>query len=389
MRYLYIRHNASIMAMSIICPPEGPLDCVPYQAQLVLRPVRAAHRLTAGALGAAETGSPLRSFPVARDTHSSNRASKTRHHINLLKSAAELLPSRLFHIADMPAAFSDLSDREVEVVAEALKGTTSLTLFSRVSKACRSAAVCVAKDEASLRRLKARDVVCSVELVKWAIEQGCPREDGRLICAFAARGGHLETLQWLRASGFEWEWRTCLYAARGGHHDVLKWARGNGCPWDEETCSYAARGGHLGVLKWARANGCEWDGYTCSYAAMGGHLDVLKWARGNGCPWNAGTCNFAAMGDWEATWTSSSGPEATAALGMLSRVRLQPREATWTSSSGPGPTAASGMKTHVTLQPREATWTSSSGPGPTDAPGMRKNVVISLPGRIVGRSTSG
>ena len=26
MRYLYIRHNASIMAMSIICPPEGPLD---------------------------------------------------------------------------------------------------------------------------------------------------------------------------------------------------------------------------------------------------------------------------------------------------------------------------------------------------------------------------
>ena len=28
MRYLYIRHNASIMAMSIICPPEGPLDTV-------------------------------------------------------------------------------------------------------------------------------------------------------------------------------------------------------------------------------------------------------------------------------------------------------------------------------------------------------------------------
>ena len=26
MRYLYIRQNASIMAMSIICPPEGPLD---------------------------------------------------------------------------------------------------------------------------------------------------------------------------------------------------------------------------------------------------------------------------------------------------------------------------------------------------------------------------
>ena len=30
MRYLYIRHNASIMAMSIICPPEGPLDILRY-----------------------------------------------------------------------------------------------------------------------------------------------------------------------------------------------------------------------------------------------------------------------------------------------------------------------------------------------------------------------
>ena len=34
MRYLYIRHNASIMAMSIICPPEGPLDYVSYRSVL-------------------------------------------------------------------------------------------------------------------------------------------------------------------------------------------------------------------------------------------------------------------------------------------------------------------------------------------------------------------
>ena len=34
----------------------------------------------------------------------------------------------------MCAAFSDLSDREVEIIAEALKGTTWLALLSRVSK---------------------------------------------------------------------------------------------------------------------------------------------------------------------------------------------------------------------------------------------------------------
>ena len=83
----------------------------------------------------------------------------------------EHMPKRLKG-TNLSAAFSDLSDREVEIIAEALKGTTWLALFSRVSKTCRSAAVRVAEGEDSLRRLKARDVVCSVELVKWAIDQG-------------------------------------------------------------------------------------------------------------------------------------------------------------------------------------------------------------------------
>ena len=253
-------------------------------------------------------------------------------------TTAALLPSRLIDIADMPAAFSDLSHCEVEIIAEALKGTTWLALFSRVSKVCRSAAVCAAKgDEASLRRLKARDVVCSVELVKWAIEQGCPRgSQHRSICAYAAGEAHLGTLQWLRASGFEWdrwtcsaaaggghldvlkwarangcEWDrfTCYEAAGGGHLDVLKWAMANGCPWDEGTWSYAAQGGHLNVLEWARANGCEWEEDTCALAALGGHLDVLKWLRANGCEWNARTCFYAARGGHLAVlkWARANG----------------------------------------------------------------------------------
>ena len=57
------------------------------------------------------------------------------------------------------ATFSDLPDGGVESIAEALKGTTWLAIFSRVSKACRSAAVCVAEGDDSLRCLKIRDVV--------------------------------------------------------------------------------------------------------------------------------------------------------------------------------------------------------------------------------------
>jgi hypothetical protein len=50
------------------------------------------------------------------------------------------------------------------------------------------------------------------------------------------------------------------------------------------TCAKAAGGGHLDVLQWARANGCPWDWKTCIAAAEGGHLDVLLWACDHGCP---------------------------------------------------------------------------------------------------------
>ena len=53
----------------------------------------------------------------------------------------------------------------------------------------------VEEDEAALRRLNVGDVVQSVELVTWALDQGLPR---RGLCTAAARGGHLEVLQWLR-----------------------------------------------------------------------------------------------------------------------------------------------------------------------------------------------
>ena len=94
---------------------------------------------------------------------------------------------------------------------------------------------------------------------------------------------------------------TCANAAKGGHLEILQWARENDCPWDSSTCSYAASGGHLEdaevgarerlpvgrgdvlgtrrraatsrTLKWARENDCPWDEGTCAYAARGGHLE--------------------------------------------------------------------------------------------------------------------
>ena len=52
------------------------------------------------------------------------------------------------------------------------------------------------------------------------------------------------------------------------------------------TCEMAAKNGHLAVLQWARAKGCPWGWRTCAMAARNGYLEVLQWARAHGCPWN-------------------------------------------------------------------------------------------------------
>ncbi|CAN0422812.1 unnamed protein product, partial [Scytosiphon promiscuus] len=41
---------------------------------------------------------------------------------------------------------------------------------------------------------------------------------------------------------------------------------------NKNACSSAARNGHLEVLQWLRANDCPWDETACSEAAWNGHL---------------------------------------------------------------------------------------------------------------------
>ena len=125
-------------------------------------------------------------------------------------------------------------------------------------------------------------------------EDKIPRLMDAGTCAWAARGGKLETLQWLRSQGCAWDQSTCAQAALHGHLKCLQWARSEGCPWSENTCTWAARGGQLECLQWARSEGCPWSRITCSQAARYGQLECLQWARQNGCPWSANImCNVA------------------------------------------------------------------------------------------------
>ncbi len=132
-----------------------------------------------------------------------------------------------------------------------------------------------------------------LDCLKWLRKCGCLFNTTNT-CSNAASGGHLDCLKWLRECGCLLNTNTCSNAASGGHLDCLKWLRENGCPWNGSTCSNAAYNGHLDCLKYAVENDCPWDESTCSNAAYNGHLDCLQWAHENGCPWDEFTCSNAA-----------------------------------------------------------------------------------------------
>ena len=116
-------------------------------------------------------------------------------------------------------------------------------------------------------------------------------------CSWAARGGHLDLVKWLRVKGCPWGTWVSSAAARGGQLEVLQWIRGQDppCPWSPDVCYAAAQKGHLDVLRWARSQGCPWNKYVPCAAAKNGHLKALKWLIKEGCPHDKHLCREAAV----------------------------------------------------------------------------------------------
>ena len=127
---------------------------------------------------------------------------------------------------------------------------------------------------------------------------------------FTARGGQLETLQWLRPEIEDqlikqeedpeyyeetipeidldlFNKHQSIAACEGGQWEIMEWLWSGGDIYDSAACMYAAAGnGHLETLKWLRSKGCPWSASTWSSAAKGGHWEILRWLQSEGCPWD-------------------------------------------------------------------------------------------------------
>ena len=160
-------------------------------------------------------------------------------------------------------------ERIQKKLAERKRDGNCLFVFARVCREWRKAQL---KVGGPLRTRVRRDVLLPgrVALAKWALAEGCPRDDGYdyTMAEAAARYGHLELVRYLCGEeGFAMNETVMNCAARSGNLELVQWLRGAGCPWDYWTCYWAVSKGHVEVLRWTRENGCPWDAYTRNQAA--------------------------------------------------------------------------------------------------------------------------
>ena len=234
------------------------------------------------------------------------------------------------------------------------RGEYPLFIFARVCKPWRKAQL---KVGGRLHTRVLSDVIepGSVALMKWALAEGCPREDedGWTMTEAAALHGHLELVKWLCGEGFAMDKKVLagaaicgnlnvvqwlikeqgflmdkdlmLSAARSGSVELVRWLRGEGCPCDNGTTRFvAAENGRLELVRWlieeqgfafsgrinagALASGnlelVQWlweekgflhpgDPWICLQVAACGHLEVLQWLRAKGADWDQDTCQQA------------------------------------------------------------------------------------------------
>jgi hypothetical protein len=125
----------------------------------------------------------------------------------------------------------------------------------------------------------------NLEMVKYCVANECPVND--YACAYAANGGHLEVLKYLREEvEAPWGWRTAMLAAENGHLHILEYlVERKYDQYDEGACEVAATFGHLDCLKYLHETAkAPWSYLAVHNAHYNKQLECLQYLLDNNCP---------------------------------------------------------------------------------------------------------
>jgi hypothetical protein len=119
-----------------------------------------------------------------------------------------------------------------------------------------------------------------LELLRWAIEQGCPFDEHAILIS-AASSGSIETTAWVKQlPNVEVNDYAMTAAAGQGHTAMCEYLHAEQCPWDEQACEFAAEHCYENTLRWLHENGCPRNAEEiCRAAAAGCSVEVMLYLQ--------------------------------------------------------------------------------------------------------------
>ena len=122
-------------------------------------------------------------------------------------------------------------------------------------------------------------------MVKYCVANECPIDERA--CAWAADGGELEVLKYLREEvKAPWDWRTATFAAKYGHLHILEYlVERKYDQFNTSACINTAKNGHLDCLKYLHGTAKV---PLNDFAVRGAHeryqTECLQYLLDNNCP---------------------------------------------------------------------------------------------------------
>jgi hypothetical protein len=117
-----------------------------------------------------------------------------------------------------------------------------------------------------------------IPLLKWYNKKKTLKNSR--LCAFAAAGGQLETLIWLRTKSLNIE--KTIKVGKWKKMEIIQ-TMSESCNWDKMTIFSALKNRHHHIILWIINNpdgqSLEWSGFECLEAAKQGYVDILEYLR--------------------------------------------------------------------------------------------------------------
>jgi hypothetical protein len=208
---------------------------------------------------------------------------------------------RLAHLDTLLAAQAEIDDFEFE--GDTLAGAAASGDVQKMTRIHTAMGCRLCSSDVNAFSWAARGG--SVEAMKWLKQHGSEQfitQGMYAIHATAAYNGHLNVLQYLEAEGMmmpdsldRYDMKApCEFAALRGDLEILRLLRKHGWLWYDDVCGEAAKGGSVPMLVYLKQQGHVFGEQTMTSAARAGHLSVCQHLRKEGCPWSASACTAAA-----------------------------------------------------------------------------------------------